>query len=229
MTELVYFDDCYRKKMEAEVSEVKQNRVVLDRTIFYPEGGGQPSDRGWIDESEVVKAEKKGKYVEHILDGDLPEEGSTVVCELDWNRRYAHMKYHTAQHILSAIVLEDYDGKTTGNQIHSDYSRIDFDVGLKEEVSDLERMVNSIIEDGIDVDIYVMGREKAIEELDPERTRIDLLPDSITELRIVEIEGIDKTACAGTHVRNTEELGEFTITDTANKGKDRKRVEFVLK
>lgn len=228
MTELIYFTDCYRKEIDAEVTDSCDNRVILDRTIFYPEGGGQPSDRGTLDEFEVIKAEKKGDRVEHVLDGGTPEVGETVHCKLDWGRRYAHMKYHTAQHILSAIVLGGYGSKTTGNQIHSDRGRIDFDVSLGDKTSEVEEKVNSIIDDERSVSIYIMDRDEAVEKLDPQRTRIDLLPDSIKELRIVEIEDLDRTACAGTHVENTGELGRFTITDTKSKGKDRKRVEFTL-
>ncbi len=229
MTELIYFEDCYVREFDAEVVEAENSRVILDRTAFYPEGGGQPSDTGKIDDARVKKVEKRNGEVHHILEGELPEEGETVHCAIDWERRYSHMKYHTAQHVLSAIVLEDYGDKTTGNQIHADRARIDFDTSISDEVADVEDKVNSIIEDGREIRIYTLSREEAVDELDPERTRINLLPDSIKELRIVEVEGLDKTACAGTHVKNTEELGEFEITNTKNKGKDRKRVEFVLK
>lgn len=228
MTELIYFEDCYVRKFDAKVVEAKDNQIVLNRTAFYPEGGGQPSDTGNIDGVRVKKVEKRGGKVYHVLDGDLPKKGEMVHCTIDWKRRYSHMKYHSAQHVLSAIVLEDYGGKTTGNQVHADRARIDFDTDISDKISDVEEKVNSIIEEEREIKIYSMEREEAVDELDPERTRINLLPESIEELRIVEIDGLDKTACAGTHVRNTNELGRFEITNTESKGKGRKRVEFVL-
>lgn len=228
MTELIYFEDCYVREFDAEVVGVEDSQVVLDRTAFYPVGGGQPSDTGKIGGVGVEKAEKKGEEVYHILAGNPPEEGEKVHCTIDWERRYSHMKYHTAQHILSAIVLEDYGGKTTGNQVYADRARIDFDTSISDKIEEVEEKVNSIIGEGRKIEIYTMAREEAVEKLDPERTRIDLLPESIEELRIVEIEGLDKTACAGTHVNNTNELGDFEITETKSKGKGRKRVEFVL-
>ncbi len=228
MTELLYFEDCYMKEFEAKIVKVKNNRIILDRTAFYPEGGGQPSDTGTISEERVKKVEKKGDTVLHILENGEFGIGETVQCVIDWDRRYSHMKYHTAQHVLSAVVLDEYGGRTTGNQIHEDRGRIDFDVNLSDKISHVENRVNEIVDQGMDVNIYTMDREAAEEDLDPERTRLNLLPDSVRELRIVEIEGLDKTACAGTHVANTEEIGNFKVTDTLNEGKDRNRVEFVL-
>ncbi len=228
MTELIYFRDCYKKEFDAEVLGVKGSRVILDKTAFYPEGGGQPSDTGKIGNSRIKKVEKNKGVVEHVLENNPFEIGETVHCRLDWDRRYSHMRYHTAQHVLSAVVLEKYEGRTTGNQIYEDRAHIDFDVDISDKKGGVEEKVNSIIDKERDVDIYTMTREKALEELDKERTRIDLLPDSIEEFRIVEIKKVDKTACAGTHVKNTGELEGFNITDTVNKGKDRKRVEFEL-
>ncbi len=228
MTKLIYFDDCYVKEFDAKVEEIKGQEVILDKTAFYPKGGGQPSDTGEIDGCRVNKAIKKGNKVKHVLENIDFEEGNKVHGELDWDRRYSHMKYHTAQHILSAIVLEEYDGKTTGNQLYQDRARIDFDIDLSNKIDELEKKVNEVIEESREIEIYKMPRKKAEEELDPERTRINLLPDSVKELRIIEIKDLDKTACAGTHVKNTEEVGEFNITDTESKGKGRKRIEFKL-
>lgn len=229
MTDLIYFDNCYKKEFDAEVVESKGNRVILDRTAFYPEGGGQPSDTGTIDKNRVRKAVKKGGNIEHVLEKNDLIEGQEVHGRIDWDRRYSHMKYHTAQHILSAVVLDNYDGKTTGNQLYQDRARIDFDADIASVTKEIEKKVNEVIEEGRDVEIFTMKREKAVGELDPERTRINLLPDSVKELRIIEIKGLDKTACAGTHVENTKEIGEFEVTNTESKGKNRKRLEFTLR
>lgn len=228
LTELLYFEDCYLKEFDATVVKASENYVVLDKTAFYPEGGGQPSDTGKIGDVRVTKVNKRGDSVKHIISGKPPSEGEVVHCVLDWGRRYSHMKYHTAQHILSAIVMDQYDGKTTGNQLYSNRARIDFDKNVLDKAKEIEQKVNSVIEEERDINIFLISREDAVKELDPKRTRINLLPDSIKELRIVEIEGIDKTACAGTHVGNTGELNEFKITDTVSKGKERKRIEFSL-
>ncbi len=228
LTGFIYFEDCYVREFDAVIVESFDDRVILDRSAFYPEGGGQPSDTGSMDGVRVVKAEKSGGDIVHVLDENNFEEGETVHCELDWDKRYAHMKYHTAQHVLSAIVLDEVRGRTTGNQVYEDRARIDFDTSISDKTEMVEKKVNDVIKDEREVDIYTMSRDEAVKKLDKERTRIDLLPDSIQELRIVEIENLDKTACAGTHVKNTKELGEFQIKNTINKGEERKRVEFEL-
>lgn len=228
MTELIYFRDCYQKEFDAQVKESKANKVVLDKTAFYPEGGGQPSDTGKLDDIKVKKAKKDGDKVKHIVEENKFDEGENVHGKIDWEKRLSYMKYHTGQHILSAIVLDEYDGKTRGNQLYKNRARIDFDADISSKKDEIEEKVNKIIEEERDVNIFTMKREKAVEELDPERTRINLLPDSVKELRIIEIEKLDKTACAGTHVKNTGELGEFEIINTKSKGKNRNRLEFTL-
>lgn len=228
MTEFIYFEDCYVREFDAVVVESDGDRVVLDRSAFYPEGGGQPSDTGSIEGVRVEKVVKDGGDIVHVLDENRFEEGEEVHCELDWDRRYAHMRYHTAQHVLSAIVLDEFGGRTTGNQVYEDRARIDFDTSISDKIDLVEKKVNDMIKAEKKVDIYTMSRDEAVEKLDKERTRIELLPDSVQELRIVEIEDLDKTACAGTHVENTKELGKFKIKNTINKGEERKRVEFEL-
>jgi len=140
------------------------------------------------------------------------------------------MRYHTAQHLLSAHFLEEHGASTTGNQIWSDRARIDFDLpSLSAEiVGSAEQRVRDLVEDALPVSISMIPRVEAIQRLDPRRTRIDRLPPSVEVLRIVEIQGIDTVACAGTHVKNTSELGLFSISKTSSKGAGRKRVEFVL-
>ncbi len=237
MTEQRYLADSTVRTFEATVERALEDRVVLDRTHFYPEGGGQPADRGTFRtdgrEWEVVDVGKKDTIYHH-LSGDPPEVGTTVTGELDWGRRYAHMRYHTAQHLLSALLLDEYGATTTGNQLYADRARIDVahDRFTEEDLAAIEARTNELIDRAMAVRWYEMDRERAEAELDTDRTRIDLLPDSITELRIVEIgpedDPYDRTACAGTHVRNTEELGEFEVTGRETKGSDEERVSFVL-
>ncbi|MEF8789503.1 MAG: alanyl-tRNA editing protein [Haloarculaceae archaeon] len=238
-TDALYLEDSSARRFEATVERTLADppRVALDRTVFYPEGGGQPADRGVLRadgrEWRVTDVQKRDT-IYHELDGDPPEPGTTVVGELDWERRRAHMRYHTAQHLLSALLLEAYDAPTRGNQLYADRARIDVEHGRFSEtdLADVEARMNELVEDARAVSWFTMDRERAERELDPERTRIELLPDSIRELRIVEIAGedgpYDRTACAGTHVENTREIGTVRMTGRETGGSDRERLRFEL-
>lgn len=233
MTEPLYLDSSTRRTFDAAVTRVLGDRVVLDRTCFYPTGGGQPHDTGTLtaDGSDwTVTDVTKKDTIYHTVSGDPPAEGTTVTGELDWERRVAHMRYHTAQHLLSAVLLEEFDAETTGNQLYDDRARLDcaYDRFTREDFEVIETRVNDLIDDGLPVEWYTLDRETAEAELDPERTRIHLLPDSITEIRIVEIGDVDRTACAGTHVERTDEIGRFSITGRETKGSDEERVKFEL-
>ncbi len=233
MTEARYLRDTADRRFEATVEGVDEDRVVLDTTLFYPEGGGQPSDEGVLafDETESAVVDvQQSDTIYHTLDGPVPERGRTVTGILDWDRRYAHMRYHTAQHLLSAVLLEDFEAMTTGNQLYTDRARIDcaYERFSDADLEAIQRRVNDLIDDERPVTWTTMDRERAEAELDPERTRLDLLPDTITEIRIVTIEGIDRTACAGTHVSNTSEIGHFSVTGRETKGSDEERVTFEL-
>ncbi|WP_458187149.1 alanyl-tRNA editing protein AlaXM [Haladaptatus sp. NG-WS-4] len=233
MTETLYLDATYDREFEATVIRVSGERVVLDRTSFYPEGGGQPADRGELTAEgstwQVTDVQKKDT-IYHTVDGTPPAEGTTVTGRLDWDRRYAHMRYHAAQHLLSAVLLDEFDAQTTGNQLYTDRARIDcaYERFSDEEFDRIETMLNEYIQAELPVRWYELDREEAEATLDPERTRIHLLPESIREIRIVEIDDVDRTACAGTHVENTDEIGTFRITGRETKGSDEERLKFVL-
>ena len=233
MTEPLYLDVSEDSQFEATVERVVDDRVVLDRTLFYPEGGGQPTDEGTLTadgETWLVTDVQKRDTVYHTVDGDPPVEGTVVTGDLDWERRYAHMRYHTAQHLLSALLLEEYGAETTGNQIYADRARIDcgHDRFTETDLADVTARMNELIDRSLPVEWYELDREEAEASLDPERTRIHLLPDSITEVRIVEVGDYDRTACAGTHVSNTDEIGEFAATGRETKGPDEERLSFEL-
>ncbi|MFB6354108.1 MAG: alanine--tRNA ligase-related protein [Halobacteriales archaeon] len=233
MTEALYLDDPTRRTFDATVERTVDGRVVLDRTGFYPTGGGQPHDTGTLSDGErtwTVEAVEKRDTIYHTVDGDPPAAGTTVTGELDWDRRYAHMRYHTAQHLVSAVLLEAFDAETTGNQLYADRARLDcaYDRFTTEALGDLEARVNDLIDEDLPVEWYELDRSVAEAELDPERTRLDLLPDSIRTVRLVEIGDVDRTACAGTHVASTGELGEVTVTGRETKGAGEERVEFTL-
>lgn len=254
MTEPLYLENSTARTFEATVERADGERVVLDQTHFYPTGGGQPHDTGVLrtDGGSARVVDVQGRdAIHHALEGEVPEPGATVRGELDWERRLAHMRYHTAQHLLSALLLAEYDAPTVGNQLYADHARLDcryprFD---ERDLDDVERRLNDLIDEGRPVRWYTLERERAERELDPERTRLELLPESITEVRIVEIgtehesesesggpngrrpepgEAYDRTACAGTHVSNTADIGRATVTGRRTQGSDGERLEFVL-
>ncbi len=233
LTELLYFHDCYLSEFKASVEGKSSRGIVLDRTAFYPAGGGQPCDTGIMNTSErsytVEKVKKQGSDVVHILSGSGPEVGESVQCRLDWERRYSHMKYHTAQHLLSAYFLSKHGAGTVGNSRHDQGATIDFAVTKLQdsEIKAVEDRINIWIEEANPVEIFMLPREDALDRLDPRRTRIELLPKSVRSLRIVRIADIDEVACAGTHVRNTRELGCFNIEKFGQR-RNGLRVEFTL-
>jgi len=237
MTDLLYYpENEYQKEFDAEVQKVKEidGYVTLDRTLFYKKGGGQPSDKGKISwdngEASVEKVKKEDGEVRHFIEGDLPETGEEIHGTIDWDRRYKHMRMHTAQHIISWIVLNMYDAPTAGNQIHEDYSRIDFKpVSFNErDLEKIEKGVNSLIEKELEVEKDERPRELVEQQIQEGRTNLDIIPDNIDPLRVVIIGGEDICPCGGTHVDNLEEIGRIKITNRKSKGADAERLEFEL-
>jgi len=236
MTEILFMKDAdanYIRDFDATVVSKGENFVVLDRTAFYAVGGGQESDTGtlaWDGGSARVKEVTKKGEVRHFLDGALPEVGAKVRGAIDWERRHAHMRMHTAQHIISSVVFDMYKARTVGNQIHADRSRVDFAPAnfTQEDVVKIEAKCNEIASKGIPVRIYQEDRSELEKRVDQQRSNLDLLPQSIRRLRIVDIEGFDVCPCAGTHVRSTTELGRFHIIEREKKGKDRERLTYEL-
>ncbi|ESP89328.1 alanyl-tRNA editing protein [Candidatus Halobonum tyrrellensis] len=237
MTEQLYLADSSVRSFEATVERTLNDRVVLDRSHFYPTGGGQPHDTGTLafDGGEAAVTDvAKTDTVYHTVDGPTPEAGTTVRGELDWERRSAHMRYHTAQHLLSAVLLDEFDAETVGNQLYADRARLDasYPKFSETDLADVEARLNELVDDDLPVRHYTMERERAEAELDTQRTRIDLLPDSIAELRIVEVgdpdDPFDRTACAGTHVAATGELDGVEVTGRTTQGSETERVTFTL-
>ncbi|MFC4987841.1 alanyl-tRNA editing protein [Saliphagus infecundisoli] len=237
MTEALSLSDSSLLEFEATVERVVGDRVVLDRTAFYPEGGGQPADRGTLaadGESWAVSDVQKRDTIYHHVDREPPAVGTVVEGAVDADRRRAHSRYHSAQHLLSAIVLAEFDAAATGNQLYADRARLDcaYDRFSEEELADVEARMNDLVEDELAVRWYTMDREDAEAGLDPGRTRLDLLPESIREVRIVEIGDpeapFDRTACAGTHVENTRDIGPVTVTGRESRGAGEERLRFEL-
>ena len=237
MTKILYMENIegnYIKEFDAIVTKTKNNYICLEQTAFYPLGGGQPSDTGilkWNDKQSIVKEViKKGDTIEHIIQGEIPPVGTKIKGLINWDMRYQHMRMHTAQHIISGIVFDDYKARTVGNQIHADYSRVDFEPAnfTDEDVEKIKKKFNETIKQNLSVKIYEEDRASLEKRMDHQRANLDLLPKFITKLRIVEIEGFDICPCAGTHVKNTSEIKEIDNIKKENKGKNRTRIIYSL-
>ena len=233
MTELLYLTDSYLRTFEATVVErdVERNAVFLDRSAFYPGGGGQQPDRGalWNGESRYrVSSVKRGAA--HIVDGDLPLVGCAVRGEIDWERRYQIMRTHTAMHILCGVIWRDYQASVTGGNMDVLGGRMDFEFErlAPEVIVEIENKINLEVEAARDVKIEILPRETAFKIPDLIRTKINLLPPSIQEVRTVEIVGLDLQADGGTHVKNTREVGAIKIAKYKSKGGVNKRLYIEL-
>jgi misacylated tRNA(Ala) deacylase len=235
MTEELFLEDSYLKEFESTVVKLSGREVILAKTAFYPGGGGQPADKGTLGigpiNASVVDARREGDDVVHVLDSAIPETVQKLKGELDWERRYAHMRYHTALHVLSGVIWRSFDAKVTGGQMRADRARMDFSFPgewTAEVVGEIERLANESLAEGRPVTVYKLPREEALKNPDLIRTQVNLVPERVKTVRIVEIEGIDTQADGGTHVANTREVGEMEITGHKSKGRQNKRVEFVL-
>ena len=236
MTGELFLKDAYLKEFEARVVRLSGREVVLDRTAFFPAGGGQPADKGTLGvgpvRASVVDARREGGDVVHVLDNAIPDTVQKLNGELDWERRYGHMRYHTALHTLSGVIWRAFDAKVTGGQMRQDRARMDFSFPgewTAEIVGEIERLANEALGEERPVRVYELPREEALENPDLIRTKTNLVPERVKMVRIVEIEGIDTQADGGTHVANTREVGALEITAHKSKGRQNKRVEFVLR
>jgi misacylated tRNA(Ala) deacylase len=238
MTQLLYQTDSYLKEFEAKVASVlpAERAVILDRTAFYPGGGGQPCDFGILMVEDttypVDKVKKQEDDVLHFLGGDgpLPSTGSFARGTLDWARRYQLMRTHTALHILCGTVFRDYGALVTGGEMEPGKGRLDFefDTMRGELVREIEASINQEAAQGRGIRVRILPREEAFQIPDLIRTKINLLPQGITHVRTVEIVGLDLQADGGTHVRNTNEVGTIRIVDYKSKGAINKRIYIAI-
>jgi len=235
VTELLYHVDSYADKFQATVIAVdaETRAVVLDRTAFYPGGGGQPNDTGVLRAGDqVYKVAKVERGNLHVIDGDaLPAVGSEVEGVLDWERRYALMRTHTAMHILCGVVWRDYGASVTGGNMEPLQGRMDFEFERlqKELVGEIEARINAEVQAARAIRVKSLPRDEAFQIPDLIRTKINLLPEGIAEIRTVEIVGLDLQADGGTHVANTREVGPIRITDYKSKGGINKRLYVELR
>jgi misacylated tRNA(Ala) deacylase len=229
MTELLYQTDSYLREFTAQVVgiDAEQNGILLDRTAFYPGGGGQPHDLGQIISGEkTYTISKIARGNVHTIDGDLPPVGTEIKGILDWDRRYKLMRTHTAMHILCGTVWRDYGASVTGGNMEPLQGRMDFEFERlqKELVGEIEARINTEVEAARDIRVKILPRDEAFKIPDLIRTKINLLPEGIPEVRTVEIVGLDLQADGGTHVANTREVGRIRITDYKSKGGINKRI-----
>jgi len=234
MTELLYQTDSYTKEFDARVASVfpAEQAVVLDRTAFYPGGGGQPCDFGTLilegTTYRVEKVKKQGEDILHFLGAEtpLPAEGSAAHGILDWARRYQLMRTHTALHILCGTVFRDYGALVTGGEMEPGKGRLDFEFERMrgELVREIEASINKEAAEAREIRVQILPREEAFQIPDLIRTKINLLPAGMTHVRTVEIVGLDLQADGGTHVHNTSEVGTIRVADYKSKGAINKRI-----
>lgn len=232
MTEPLFQTDSYIKEFDAIITEIDQeeNAVALDRTAFYPGGGGQPCDFGEIKiEGKsilVTKVKKQGEWIWHWLEGELPQAGSSIKGEIDWIRRYQLMRIHTSLHVLCGVIWRDYSAQVTGGNMEPAKGRLDFEFETmqRELIDEIEEKINYEIQQERDVRVKILPREEAFQIPDLIRTKINLLPEGIKQVRTVEIVGLDLQADGGTHVANTREIGKVKIVDYKSKGRINKRI-----
>ncbi len=234
MTELLYQTDSYLQEFEAKITAVllAEHAVVLDRTAFYPGGGGQPCDFGTLTVEGVThpvdKVKKQGDDILHFLGGDLPLPAidSAAHGTLDWARRYELMRTHTALHVLCGTVFRDYGALVTGGDMEPLKGRMDFEFETMRAdlVREIEAAVNAEAAKGREIRVRILPREEAFQIPDLIRTKINLLPEGIRQVRTVEIVGLDLQADGGTHVHNTNEVGTIRVVDYKSKGAINKRI-----
>jgi len=234
MKNALYMNDSYLKEFEANVASVNDDKyVVLDKTAFYPSGGGQPHDTGVIisnsSEYSVVYAGKFDGKISHEVAKPGLKVGDKVTGKIDWDRRYRLMRMHTAAHIIDAILYNEAKALCTGNQLGTDKSRIDFslDVLDRHKIQQYIDMANEWVKKAIDVKIYFLPREDALKI--PGIVKLAaVMPPEVSELRIVEIPGIDIQADGGTQVKNTSEIGKISLVSVENKGKNNRRMYYTV-
>ncbi|MEX1264433.1 MAG: alanyl-tRNA editing protein [Actinomycetota bacterium] len=239
MTEDLCSTDAYLRTCDSSVVEVRDDGVVLDRTVFYPRGGGQPGDSGFLRweggecrVTDTSKSRDDGEIV-HAIDPATPSPaaGAAVTAELDWERRYQHMRTHTALHALSGVVFTDFGAKVTGGNMDSGgVARMDFELdGISQEFGrEVEDRLNARLGEDVPVHVHFLPRAEALGDPDLVRTKVSLIPDSVDPIRVIDITGIDKQADGGTHVASSGEVGRVRVIKTESKGKANKRIRIQL-
>ena len=234
MTELLFHDHSYLREFDATVTAVAETGIALDRTAFYIGGGGQPSDVGVLSaegrEFAVAGIKRDGGLLLHLIEGEGPAEGSRVSGRIDWERRFRLMRTHTALHILCGVVWRDYGALVTGGNMQPGEARMDFELERMSAdfAEEVEAKVNEEVEAARNVLVANLPREEAEQIPDLIRTKINLLPANIRQVRTIDIDGLDVQADGGTHVNNTTEVGRIRVVGHESKGRINKRLRIAL-
>ncbi|HET9443514.1 MAG TPA: alanyl-tRNA editing protein [Acidimicrobiales bacterium] len=228
--DLLFLSDAYLTRFTARVTAVDGPRVALDRTAFYATGGGQPHDTGRLGGARVVEVAKVGGEVWHTLDGPVPSVGDEVEGEIDWDRRHRLMRTHTALHVLCGVIWNEWGKAVTGGNMEPLAARMDFEFDPLPEGfgATVEARVNEELAADRPVEVSFLPRDVALADPDLIRTKVNLIPESVTEIRVVDIVGLDKQADGGTHVRSTADVGLVRVVKTESKGKANKRIRIVV-
>jgi misacylated tRNA(Ala) deacylase len=229
-TELLYLRDAYRRSFTATVTAVDGARVCLDRTAFYPTGGGQPHDTGRLGDAAVTEVRKDGNEVWHTVEGRLPAAGTPVEGAIDWPRRHALMRTHTALHVLCGVIWNEWATAVTGGNMEPLAARMDFEFDPLPEGFGVrvEELVNTELRAARPIEVSFLPRDTALSDQDLIRTKVNLIPESVAEIRVVDIVGLDKQADGGTHVARTDEVGAVRVLKTESKGKGNKRIRLAV-
>lgn len=236
MTERIYSTDAYARQMTATVvrTDVDDNRVLLDRTVFYPGGGGQPPDAGILsigdDRLTVVRVTQDADGVWHWLEDGLPQVGTSLEGQLDWDRRYRLMRTHTALHALCGVIWRRFGSPVTGGNMEPGSGRLDFDIPdwSAEDLPLVQADLNEELARRRSVEVSFLPRDVADQDPSLIRTKVSLLPKTLTEVRVIDIVGLDRQADGGTHVNETGEVGSITIPKAENKGRGFRRIRVTL-
>jgi len=247
VTDQLFLRDAYLREFTARVTGVRDGAVTLDRTAFYPTGGGQPHDTGRLGSARVIDVRKEGDEVWHVLDGAAPGAGDadgpavdgdaalpTVGAELegavDWDRRHALMRTHTALHVLCGVIWNSYGVPVTGGNMEPLSARMDFEFDPMPEGfgAHVEELVNAELAADRPIEVSFLPRREAVLDRDLIRTKVSLVPEHVSEVRVVDIVGLDKQADGGTHVHSTAEVGRIRVVKTESKGKGNKRIRLAV-
>jgi misacylated tRNA(Ala) deacylase len=232
-TELLYLRDAYLREFDATVLEARGDDVALDRTAFYPTGGGQPHDTGTLGDARVRSVWKEGDVVYHAVEGTPPAVGTEIRGVVDWDRRHALMRTHTALHVLCGVIWNEWGKAVTGGNMSppatigaAPSARMDFEFDPLPEGfgGRVEELVNAELAAARPIEVSFLPRDEALADSDLIRTKVNLIPESVHEFRVVDIVGLDKQADGGTHVRTTDEVGRIRVVKTESKGKGNKRI-----
>jgi len=226
LAELLFREDPYLRACEATIVSVHDGAVEHDRTVFYPLGGGQAGDTGRLGDWRVIDTRKGADTVLHILEpGAAPQPGMKVAIEIDWERRYRLMRYHTALHLLGSVVK----AAVTGGRINDDKAHLDFDIEMEKLVKDtIEARLNELTSTSIDTQARWIADAELDARPDLVRTMSVAPPRGEGRVRLLEIPGVDLQACGGTHVKNTAEIGKLSVARIRSEGKRNKRVTLVF-